>query len=357
MDRKMLDLYVDYLICSTSYTTATGLSKVTNNAVSHDKITRFLSAREYSNKDLWRVAKPLVRQIESENGVLIIDDTIEEKPYTDQNEYIAYHHDHKNNCHVRGINFVSALYESQGHSVPVGLSLVKKTEEVVKKTGKKSRKDPKSKQERYRELIKNAVSNNIMFKYVLNDTWFSAVENMIFIVVQKGKHFIMPLKNNRKVALSEDDQKNKKFASIGTLNLEKGITVWLQDLPFPVRLVRIIFKNEDGSEGVLHLVTSDLELTDEKISAIYQRRWKVETYHKSLKCNTSLAKSPTKTPCTQANHLFASVCAFIHLERLTIPSMLNHFAIKAKIYMFALRAAFKGLEIFTQTAYRPPAPA
>lgn len=44
--------------------------------VSHDKITRFLSEREYTSKDLWREVKSVVRQIERAEGVLIFDDTI-----------------------------------------------------------------------------------------------------------------------------------------------------------------------------------------------------------------------------------------------------------------------------------------
>lgn len=42
MRNNMLDLYTDYLITSTSYTTATGLSKVLDNRLSHDKVARFL---------------------------------------------------------------------------------------------------------------------------------------------------------------------------------------------------------------------------------------------------------------------------------------------------------------------------
>jgi len=37
---NFVDLYTDYLISSTSYTTATGMSKMLNGAISHDKITR-----------------------------------------------------------------------------------------------------------------------------------------------------------------------------------------------------------------------------------------------------------------------------------------------------------------------------
>jgi hypothetical protein len=39
----IFDLYTDYLITSFSYTTATGLSGLVDNAISHDPVTRFLS--------------------------------------------------------------------------------------------------------------------------------------------------------------------------------------------------------------------------------------------------------------------------------------------------------------------------
>lgn len=357
MDRVMLDVYTDYLICSTSYTTATGLSKVTDHAISHDKVTRFLSKDDYTSRDLWFIAKPMVRQIESEDGVIDIDDTIEEKPYTDENKYVSYHHDHKENRSVKGINFLSALYVSNESSIPIGFSIVEKTEEVIKKNGKKSRKDPITKQQRFRELLYNAKQNAVKFKYVLADTWFASVENMKFIRLELDKHFIMPLKNNRKVALSEDDQKIGKFVKIKDLDLEEGTEVWLDGLPLAVRLVKTVFKNEDESSGILYLVTSNLELTDEQVSTIYKKRWKVETYHKSLKSNASLAKSPTKTPRTQANHLFASICAFIKLEMISIPIAKNHFAIKNQIYIRGLKAALCELMKITLTVNQVPSAA
>jgi len=84
MDKDLLDLYTDYLISSFGQTTATGLSALLGNAVSHDRITRLLSGRDFTSSDLWQAVKPLVRQVQSEDAVLIIDDSIEEKPYTDE---------------------------------------------------------------------------------------------------------------------------------------------------------------------------------------------------------------------------------------------------------------------------------
>ena len=62
--QNIFDLYVDYLICSTSYTTATGLSKLTHNAISHDKVTRALSDRDMTSADLWLHAKSTYKNIE-----------------------------------------------------------------------------------------------------------------------------------------------------------------------------------------------------------------------------------------------------------------------------------------------------
>jgi hypothetical protein len=344
----ILGIYVDYLICSTSYTTATGLSKLTDNIISHDKVTRFLSSKDFTSSDLWLEGKPLYKTIEDENGVLIIDDSIEEKPYTDENEVIAWHWDHKDNKPTKGINFVSLLYESAKGSVPLGFEPVRKDLKVTsKKTGKLKRKASVSKQQHYRNLIKSAIANNVKFKHILNDTWFTSVENIIFVKIDCEKDLIAAVKSNRKVALSATDKALGKFVRIDSLELGEGKTVWLEGIDFPLRLIRQVFKNEDDSTGILYLVSTDLELTDEQIKTIYKRRWKVETYHKSIKYNASLAKSPTKTPRTQINHLFASLCAYIRLESMTKITGNNHFALKAKIYIESLKAAMRELQKLT----------
>lgn len=342
-----LDLYVDYLICSTSYTTATGLSRITDKAISHDKVTKFLTSKDYTASDLWKIAKPFYKSIEAEDGVLIIDDSIEEKPYTNENELISWHFSHTKSRSVKGINFVTSLYQTNKGSTPVGYELVKKTEEVInQKTGKKQRKSLVSKQEHYRNLIRAAVTNNVDFKYVLNDTWFSSTENMNFVKIEMQKDFIMPLKSNRKVALSEADKALGHFVGIDSVKPGENTLVRLEGVDFPLRFTRQVFKNEDGSTGVLYLVSSDIELTNEQIETIYKRRWKVETYHQSLKDNASLAKSPTKTPRTQANHLFASLCAYIRLESISNTTRFNHFALKRKIYFEALKKAMLELQKF-----------
>ena len=175
MQEKLLDLYTDYLISSFGQVTATGLARLLDGEVSHDQITRFLSSEPKRSADLWRIAKPLVRQIESETGVIVIDDTIEEKEYTDENELICWHCDHSKGRNVKGINFLAALYVTDQGALPVAFDLVTKTEAYVdEKTGNlKRRKSSISKNERYRSLLRVVVHNQIKFRYVINDSWYS----------------------------------------------------------------------------------------------------------------------------------------------------------------------------------------
>ena len=88
---QILDIYSDYLLASFCTVTATGLSKMLENGYSHDQISRFLAQNKLTQTDYWLTVKKLIRKIEGENGILIIDDTIEEKPHTTENEIVCWH--------------------------------------------------------------------------------------------------------------------------------------------------------------------------------------------------------------------------------------------------------------------------
>jgi len=200
MDKDLLDLYTDYLISSFGLTTATGLSALVGNTVSHDRITRLLSGRDFTSADLWLLVKPLVRQVQQEEAVLVIDDSIEAKPYTDESQLICWHWDHVQGRSVKGINLLSALYHSQGVSLPVAFELVKKPDFVTdKKTGRQKRQARQTKNDLYRQMLSVCVRNGLVFGYVLNDTWFASAENMVFVKHTLDKDFVMPLKDNPKV--------------------------------------------------------------------------------------------------------------------------------------------------------------
>ncbi len=55
---NLLDLYTDNLLVSPTYCTATDLSAVTDNKVSHDKVTGLLSGK-LDSSTLWKEVKPI----------------------------------------------------------------------------------------------------------------------------------------------------------------------------------------------------------------------------------------------------------------------------------------------------------
>jgi hypothetical protein len=244
--RRLLDLYTDYLLVSFGQTTATGLATLLPHEVSHDQVTRFLSQNEFTGKDLWKVVKPHVRRVQSEQAVLIFDDTIQEKPCTDQNEIISPiydgypHFDHTQNRRIKGVNLLTALYHSQDMSLPVDFSLIQKIEWVTNpKTGKEHWESKQTKNQMLRRMLNDFVRTQTPFRHVLADVWYASAETITFIKQKKAKEFVFPLKNN-------------------------------------------------GKTSVLYLVTSDLTLSDSGVIGLYQRRW-------SATCGKWQGKSKSST--------------------------------------------------------------
>lgn len=355
---KMLDLYSDYLLSSFQQTTATGLSRLTDGQISHDKISRYLSGGDNGSKELWQHVKPLVRKHETEDGCLIFDDSIIEKPYTDESELVCWHYDHSKGKSVKGINILSAFYHSCNDGLPEPVRLPIMYQVVLKtitysvvKTRKTKRKSETTKNAMMLEMIGQAIHNQLKFKYILADSWFASAENMRFIK-KKKKFFIFDMKSNRNAVLNEKDRNKGQWSRIDELDISDNtsVKVWLKDLEFPVLLTKQVFKNKDQSTGVRFLVSNDFSLSDDQFTTIYKKRWSVEEYHKSLKQNTAIAKSPTRTTRTQCNHIFASIVAYIKLEKLKMVNEMNHFAIKSKLYISALKAAFKELAILKDSS-------
>lgn len=339
------DLYSDYLISSSSYATSTGMANLLS--IKHDKITRELSNGDYDSKFLWKQSKVYVKELTQSKELITLsfDDSIEEKRYTDESELHCWHFDHTFGKSVRGVNFLTALIEVGTMRLPCAVEFVKK--DLWKKdpkTGKEKRKSSVSKNELFRKMLREC-NGKFRFDYVLADSWYSSNENMNCCKKELNNDFIMALKSNRKVALSLENKQNKEYISIETLQLgQQTVEVWFEELDFPLLLTKQVFKNENDTVGELYLACSDLNLSYERITAIYKKRWGVEEYHKSIKSNTGFAKSPTKTIKTQTNHYILSIVAYIKLEFLKIRTNKNHFAMKAQIYLAANKAAYNELQ-------------
>ena len=125
-----------------------------------------------------------------------------------------------------------------------------------------------------REMIQTCLQNALQFRFVLMDGGFSSQENLEFIT-SLGKPVISALKDKRLVALSHEDWTKKRFVRVDELQFaEQGsVQGWLKGSARAVRLVRQVFKNQDGSTAILHLVSSDLTCDYDAITTTYTKRW------------------------------------------------------------------------------------
>ena len=351
MQKKLLDLYSDYLISQNQYATSTGLAKMLEGHISHDKITRFLNSNNFDSRELWNYVKPEIRKIEeNKGGILILDDTIEEKPHTDENEIITWHYSHSKGQCVKGINILSCMVRYDDKALPLDYRIIFKDlyfSDV--KTRKIKRQSSVTKNDLFRDILKKARLHQVKFEYILADNWFGAKGNMDFIHYELKSKFIFGLKSNRLVKLKDTKGPHQKLSS---LKLQDGesIQVFLKNSSFPVQLTKKIFKNEDKSTGILFLVTNDLSIDADRIYEVYKKRWRIEEFHKSIKQNASLCKSPTKVIRSQKNHIFASIIAFCKLEFLKWKTNLNHFALKYKLLVAANKKAFSELQKLQKSA-------
>lgn len=370
---QLQDLYTDYLISATQLTTVTTASEVLG--VSKDKLSRFLGGVElftknqlvdgveqkkgcvkdhvtFDNQELWKQVKTDVRSCESvESAVLIVDDTLIEKPFSQENDVICYHHDHCTGQSVKGINLLNGglYYNGQNTYIPIFAEIISKTVKYTDKDGKEKRKAEVNKNELFRNNFNQLMKNHVKIDYTLFDIWYGSVDNLNLIHSHK-QNYICPLKSNRKLALSPGEKKQGKWLKLeeitNQLETQNTLPVWLESCTHMSYLTKQVFTNKDGTSVTMYLITNDQNLTKNQIHSIYQRRWKVEEFHKSLKTNLSLEKSPTKHKTSQSNHIFYSIIAFFKLELLTKTTATkhkNHFQLKASLYVKALKTALDEL--------------
>jgi len=345
-----IEIYINFILSSFGKIEMTKLSTILDGKYSHDVFTKNLLLNDEieTDKDLWKTVKPILRNYENEDdGCLIIDDSLLAKPHTKDSDMVCWHYDHTISRSRKGILMLNFHYtDASGISLPLGYEIITKTEDVYDKKKKKWVKKSKfTKNEIMRDKLEILhFHNELKYRYILFDKWFASVENLVFVNDVLKKKFVCPLKKNRKVALSEEDKINGKYVSIADVDTGacSSRLVYLEGYEDALKITKQVSKDGDDDESIyLYLVTNDIDLTTDKILEIYKRRWKIEEYHKSLKQNLKIEHSPTKVMTSQLNHIFLSVCGFIKLERLRLNYKMNHFAIKEKIYIEALKSAYQ----------------
>jgi hypothetical protein len=125
---NLLDLYTDYLSTAPGQVTCTGLSEVLHGQVSHDQFTRLLASGTVNSECLWKQAKEIVEEVVDSTDCVMLgsDDTVQKKPYSQENELICWHYGHKEGTTVKGIQLLSAILATDHMTLPIGADFIRK---------------------------------------------------------------------------------------------------------------------------------------------------------------------------------------------------------------------------------------
>ncbi|MGE0130066.1 MAG: IS4 family transposase [Blastocatellales bacterium] len=122
-------------------------------------------------------------------------------------------------------------------------------------------------------------------------------------VLEAGAHFVIRFKDGVDYQIVERAPVPKTPKKAGF----RVTSDWLIRLPGwdpELQLRMVSYQLPD--RRLIRVLTDRFDLSAASIARLYKERWTIEVYHKSLKQNASLEKSPIRT---ETNHLFASLCA------------------------------------------------
>ena len=317
-----LSLYQDFLVANQNRYSGLELSKVEPSGdMSHDSVTRFLMRKDFQPKDVWRFAKPLVELISPElsGGYLVGDDTVIAKPFARQNELAFFQYSGQKHDIVNGMNLVNLLWTSGGgrEHIPIDYRIYSPAH------------DGKDKNDHFRDMLDVAKKRGFSPAYVLMDSWYGSLANLKHIDGKKW-HWITNLKSNRLVSIAKNE-----YVAIADLDLEPNTVrrVWLKGYGF-VLVCRIDFKHEDTR----YLATNNLNLADhDDFKTHWDSRWQVENYHRGLKQVVGIDGCSARRARAQRTHIFASICAFLKLEKARLTTNISWYEQKARISRTATR--------------------
>ena len=224
--------YIEFLISTPINYTCTHLADHISG-ISHDSITDFLKSQRLTAESVWKQAEILIRN--TEESFLIVDDSVQEKPHARAIELVYPHYSGNKHTVVRGIDIVNLVHSSgDGDYYPIDYRIF--APEYEKAT----------KNDHFLAMLKMAFEvRKIRAKYILFDSWYASVANLKYIHRQ-DRIFYTTIKSNRLVSSTkEEGYIHLQDIDWTPERLETGISVKLKDLPFLVKLFKIVATDGD----------------------------------------------------------------------------------------------------------------
>lgn len=230
--------YIDYLVASprvVSGTEAARTQPARVNPPAHDAYTRLLHRLEPDAAALWAEAAPLVARA---GGVLVLDDSVLDKPYARRMDLVARQWSGKHGRVVRGIGLVTLLWSDGEALIPCDYRVYEKE------------RDGLTKNDHARALLDTAKARGFAPDMVLFDSWYASLANLK-AVRGHSWHWMTQLKGNR--AVNPDGTGNRRLDDCAIA--ATGTRVHLQGYGWIV-----VFRLASTDGGTEHWATSDLTL-------------------------------------------------------------------------------------------------
>jgi hypothetical protein len=307
--------YIDFLIAIPDDATATEAARVQparRHAPAHDAFTRLLTRLEPDPEALWLEARP---QVDLAGGVLVLDDTVLDKPYARHIDLVGRHWSGKHKRVVQGIDLVSLVWTDGDRIVPCDYRVYHDAKEATKN-------------DHFRAMIDVAHARGFRPSRVLFDGWYSGLENLKHLRA-KGWGWLTRLKANR---LVNKDRQGERPLSRTDLSAS-GTEVWLTGYGL-VKVFKIVAP--DGDIG--YWATDDLNMTDLARQQMAEYSWTIETYHRGIKQSTEVEGCQARSARAQRNHIGLALRAFLRLEWHLFSTGISWLEAKASITRDAVRA-------------------
>lgn len=305
--------YIDFLIATPKAASAAEAARVQPDkplAPAHDAFTRLLHRLEPDPHALWLEARTQVDLLE---GVLVLDDTVLDKPYARHIDLVGRHWSGKHHQVVQGIDLVSLVWTDGDRIIPCDYRIYH-DKRVTKN-------------DHFRAMIDVAHGRGFKPACVLFDSWYSSLENLKHL---RALNFcwLTRLKANRLVNKDRQGQRPLSRTDIAAA----GTAVWLQGYGL-VKVFKIVAPDGD----VAYWATSDLTMTDLQRQQLAEYGFSIETYHRGIKQCTEVERCQARSATAQRNHIGLALRAFLRLEWHLFSTGLSWLEAKAAIIRDAVR--------------------
>jgi hypothetical protein len=290
--------YIEFLIHTPLNYTATTLSDH-KEGVSHDSVSRFLAQSKSTARDIWELSKTLIH--DDEGSYLIADDSVQNKQYSKEIDLVKLQYSGAEHGLVRGIGIVNLVHSDGVEYYPIDYRVYAPEH------------DGKSKNDHFQDMLIAAKHDKLIKAItVLMDSWYASVSNLK-LIHRMGMVFFTTLKSNRLVSLTKEGG----YIHLEEIELDKrrqaeGVLVKLQEVPFKVRLFKVVATN--GNVDWMITNSPDRNLTTEVVQEKNKVRWKIEQFHREVKNVVGLEKCQSRKGRSQRNHIAYAYQAWLSLK-------------------------------------------